>query len=172
MDEIQRLIKEIQSCKIYQTDRIASLIEKLRILRDTNPAALDLVLYGIALGIEKISDNRIYEERIDAGLKKLSEKIKEIKIREGLEEGEIFPPGDPDTPEDYQVLNIELNHRIDEINADIMREFGEDEMAELFMNNRNKFIPRYHNGWRTLERDTPEACKEIDEQEKLDLEEL
>ncbi len=166
MYETQQLINEIQSCKIYQTDRASDLIRKLQGQRDTNPAKADLVLYGFALGIYKISDYEIYELRIDYRLKELNEKIKEVEIREGLEKGEVFIPGDPDTPEDYEELNIEFNHRIDEINADIMREFGEDEMAELFMNDRKKFIHRYHNGWRVLEKDNPIVLKEIDEHRK------
>ena len=172
MYEVHKLTKEIQSCNSYQTDRASDLIRKLQAQRDANPAKTDLVLYGIALGIQKISDNRIYEQRIDDRLDQLNKKIKEIEIREGLEEGEIFIHGDPDTPEDYEALNIEFTHRIDEINADIMREFGEDETAELFMNDRKEFIHRYHNGWRVLEKDNPKALKEIDEHEKLDLEEL
>jgi hypothetical protein len=172
MYETQKLINEIQSCKIYQTDRASDLIRKLQEQRDNNPAKADLVLYGIVLGIQKMSDYEIYELRIDDRLKELNEKIKEIEIREGLEKGEIFILGDPDTPEDYEELNIEFNHRIDEINAGIMREFGEDELAELFMNDRKEFIHRYHNGWRILEKDNPKALREIDEHEKLDLEEV
>ena len=147
MYETQRLIKEIQSCNGYQTDKCSDLIRKLQEQRDANPARTDLVLYGIALGIQKMSDYEIYELRIDDRLKELNEKIKEIEIREGLEKGEIFILGDPDTPEDYEEPNIEFRHPLDEINANIMREFGGVELAELFMNDRKEFIRRYHNGW-------------------------
>ena len=170
MDEIHQSIKEVQRCNMSKTGKIANLIKKLQVQRDTD--SVDLVLYGIALGIKKISDHRIYDQGTDARLNELSERIQEIENREGLEEGEFFRPGDPDTPEDYQALNIEFKHRIDEINAETMREFGEDDMAELFMNNREGFIRRYHNGWRVLQKDNPEALKEIDEQENEGLREL
>ena len=49
---------------------------------------------------------------------------------------------------------------------------GDDEMAELFMNDRKEFILHYYNGWRTLEKDNPETLKEIDEREGEDLREL
>ncbi len=94
------------------------------------------------------------------------------KLKEGLEKGEIFILGDPDTPEDYEELNIEFRHRIDEINADIMREFGGVELAELFMNDRKELIRRYYNGWWVLEKDNPKALKEVDEHENLDLREF
>jgi len=169
MDEIHQSIKIIQRCKIYQTDKISNLLGQVQAQMNANPASADLVLYGIALGIEKVSDSRIYEQRNDDRLNELSEKIQKIENREVLEEGEFFPPGDPDTPEEYQALNIEFKHRIDEIKAGIMREFGEDELAVLFMNNGKEFLRHYYNGWQVLEKDNPKVLKEIDEQEKHDL---
>jgi len=172
MNEICKLIREIQGCNSFQADRTSNLIRKLQGYWDVNRAKTDLVLYGISLGVQKITDNRIYEQRIDAKLEELNEKIKEIEIREGLKKGEIFILGDPDTPENYEALNIEFNNRINEINAEIMKEFGENEIAELFMNDRKVFIHRYHNGWKVLEKNNPKALKDIDGHEKLDLEEL
>ena len=99
-------------------------------------------------------------------------KIKEIQEREGLDDDEFFDRGDPDSPEDYQALNIEFEHRIDEIRIDILSEFGEDELAELFLNNRMQYIKRYYAGWRVLEKDDPDILKEIDEDERLEMGEL
>ena len=53
-----------------------------------------------------------------------------------------------------------------------MQEFEEDEMADLFINKNNEYIRRFHSGWRILEKDNPEALKEIDEYEKEELSEF
>ena len=53
-----------------------------------------------------------------------------------------------------------------------MSEFDEDELAELFLNNRMQYIKRYYNGWRVLEKDDPIKLKDIDQNEKEELEEL
>ena len=53
-----------------------------------------------------------------------------------------------------------------------MIEFGEDELAELFLNNWIQYIKRYYDGWRVLEKDDPDILKEIDEDERLEMGEL
>jgi hypothetical protein len=102
----------------------------------------------------------------------LNIKIKEIQEREGLDDDKFFDRGDPDSPEDYQALNIELEQRIDEIRIDILSEFSDDEFAKLFLNNRMQYIKRYYAGWRVLEKDDPDILKEIDEDERLEMGEL
>jgi hypothetical protein len=131
-----------------------------------------LIFFGFATGLEKISDYRIFELRNDIRLNELNIKIKEIHEQEGLEDDEFFVRGDPDSPEDYQALNIDFEHRIDEIRIDILSEFGEDELAELFLNNRMQYIKRYYDGWRVFEKDDPYILKEIDEEERLEMGEL
>jgi hypothetical protein len=110
MDEIQRLIREIKKCTLPQHDRIPNLIGKLQNQRETctEKTELDLIFYGVARGLEIISDYRIFELQNDDRLNELSNKIVVIQEREGLEDDEYFEPGDPDTPEDYQALNIEF----------------------------------------------------------------
>jgi hypothetical protein len=68
------------------------------------------------------------------------------------------------------LISGERQYDIDK--AGISVRMGDDEMAELFMNDRKEFIHRYHNGWRVLEKDNPETLKEIDEQENHDLKEF
>ena len=174
MDIIAQLARKIKKCRVSQPDQMLTLIIKLQTHKDINQGndESDLIFFGLALGLEKISDHRIYNLHSDETLNVLSDEIKEIEIREGLDEDEFYPRGDPDSPEDYQALNIEFQHRIDEIRAEVMEEFEENEMAELFMENRKEFIRKYHSGWRILEKDNPEALEEIDEHEKEDLSEF
>ena len=174
MDVVTELVREIKKCKVTELEKVSSLFRELQVFRDTSDDSIDsdLIFFGLANGLEKISDYRIFELHNDVRLNELNTKIKEIQEREGLDDDEFFVRGDPDTPEDYQALNIEFEHRIDEIRIDILSEFGEDELAELFLNNRMEYVKRYYNGWRVLEKDNPDILKEIDEDERLEMGEL
>jgi hypothetical protein len=90
--------------------------------------------------------------------KKSLAKVKLLESLKGLDDLESFELGDPNTPEDYQALNIEFEYRLDEMRVDIMKEFSEVEMADLFWNSR-----------KVLEKDNPEMLKEIEEQKAEDL---
>lgn len=174
MDVVAELVREIKKCKIKKLEKVSTLIRELQVFRDTSDDSIDpeLIFFGLATGLEKISDYRIFELRNDVRLNELSTKIKKVQEREGLDDDEYFVRRDPDSPEDYQALIVDFEHRIDEIRIDILSEFDEDELAELFLNNRMQYIKRYYNGWRVLEKDDPVKLKDIDKNEKEELDEL
>jgi hypothetical protein len=174
MDIIVQLVRKIKNCRLDQPDKLLVLIGKLQTHKDINQGAVesDLIFYGLAFGLEKIADHRIFHLHSDETLNILSDQIREIEIREGLDEGEFYERGDPDSPEDYQALNIEFQFRIDEIRAEVMQEFEEEEMADLFIDKSKEYIRRFHSGWRILEKNNPEALTEIDEHEKDELSEF
>jgi hypothetical protein len=174
MDVVAELVREIKKCKIKELEKVSTLIRELQVFRDTSDDSIDpeLIFFGLATGLEKISDYRIFELRNDIRLNELSTKIKKVQEREGLDDDEYFVRRDPDSPEDYQALIVEFEHRIDEIRIDILSEFDEDELAELFLNNRMQYIKRYYNGWRVLDKDNPDKLKDIDKNEKEELDEL
>lgn len=174
MDVVAELVREIKKCKIKELEKVSNLIRELQVFRDTSDDSIDpdLIFFGLATGLKKVSDYRIFELRNDVRLNELNTKIKEIQEREGLDDDEYFVRRDPDSPEDYQALIIEFEHRIDEVRIDILSEFGEDELAELFLNSRMQYIKRYYNGWRVLEKDDPDMLKEIDQSEEEELDEL
>jgi hypothetical protein len=95
--------------------------------------------------------------------------VKLLESLKDLDDLESFELGDPNTPEDYQALNIEFEYRLDEMRVDIMKEFSEVEMADLFWNNRKEYYGKYYSGWKVLEKDNPEMLKEIEEQKAEDL---
>ena len=144
MDEIQQLTRKIKKCTLYHYSRVSHLIGKLQNKRVTctEKTELDLIFYGVARGLEIISDYRILKLQNDDRLNELSNKIEKIKEREGLQDDEYFEPGNPDTPEDFQAFNIEFDHRVDQIKSDIMREFGEEELSRLFSKNRKEYFQR------------------------------
>ena len=172
MDEIVNIIQAIKKCKIQEPEKVSNLIGKLQAYRDSSPdpPEPDLILFGLATGLEKIADYRIFEIQDDDRLKELNIKIKKIQEREELDDIERLVPGDPDSPEDYQALNIEFDHRLDEILRDIMIEYSEKELGDLFWDDRKEYIKKYYNGWKVLEKDNPDMLKEIDEMEEEDLE--
>ncbi len=174
MDVVAELVREIKKCKIKELEKVSTLIRELQVFRDTSDDSMnpDLIFFGLATGLEKISDYRIFELHSDVRLNELSTKIKKVQEREGLDDDEYFVRRDPDSPEDYQALIVEFEHRIDEIRIDILSEFDEDELAELFLNNRMQYIKRYYNGWRVLDKDDPDKLKDIDKNEKEELDEL
>ena len=174
MNTLIKLIREIRKCKPRKSGKVSRLIGKLQVYRDTSPEPIDpdLIFFGLATGLEKFSDCKTYDDHYDDRLNELSEKIDDVLEREGLGVDGFFKPGDPDSPEDYQSLNIEFDHRLDEILRDIIYEFGEKELGDLFWNDRKEYFRRYYNGWRILEKDDPVVMKEIDESEKLEMGEL
>lgn len=103
----------------------------------------DLIFYGIAFGLEKIADYRIYKLHSDKRLNKLNDQISAINQLEDLDDLESFKLCDPNTPEDYQALNIEFEYRLDEMRLDITKEFSEVEMADLFWSSGKEYYGKY-----------------------------
>ncbi len=174
MNTLIKLIREIRKCKPRKPDKVSQLIGKLQVYRDTSPEPIDpdLIFFGLATGLEKFSDCKTYDDHYDDRLNELSEKIEGVLEREGLGVDGYFKPGDPDSPEDYQSLNIEFDHRLDEILRDIIYEFGEKELGDLFWNDRKEYVKRYYNGWRIVEKDNPKLLEEINGYEILSMDEL
>ena len=111
MDVVAELVREIKKCKIKELEKVSNLIRELQVSRDTSDDSIDpeLIFFGLATGLEKISDYRIFELHSDVRLNELNIKIKEIQEREGLDDDEFFDRSDPDSPKYYQALNISLN---------------------------------------------------------------
>jgi hypothetical protein len=97
MDIIAQLIRKIKKCRVDQPDKLLVLIGKLQTHKDINQGAVesDLIFYGLALGLEKVADHRVFNLQSDETLNVLSDQIEEIKKREGLDEDEFYVRGDP-----------------------------------------------------------------------------
>ena len=162
MDDVLDIIQEIVRAKSFQSERLDELVRELQFKRGTPGLPKTPFFFGIAKGIEKIAEDRIYHGEGDPILNEITRKIEAIEEREGLEEGEHFLPENPDTPEDYQAQSIEFDARREKIVAEVMIGYGENDMAEQYLNNPMGYKRLYYAGWRVVEKDNPEALKVID----------
>jgi hypothetical protein len=174
MDKVFGVIKEIKQFRLDNPDRVCALIRKLQAYRKISQSTIDpdVFFHGLAIGLEKIADYRTSCPQYDSLLDQLSDKIEAVVEREGLGEYGYFKIGDPNAPEDYTILNLEYDKRMDEITSEVMCEFDEEIMADLFKNNTKEYFKRYYSGWRAIEKDNPAMLKEIDDSEQDELKRL
>jgi hypothetical protein len=163
MDDALEAIREVVKTPASNGKKLDELVRYIQSKRGTPGLSITAVFFGIAKGIEKIAEHRIYFGGGDAKLDEINKKIEAIEKREGLEKDEYFLPDNPDTPEAYQAQAIEFDARRCEITAEIMTGYGEDKMADDYLNNPMGYKRIYYAGWRVVEKDNPEAQKVIDE---------
>lgn len=87
-------------------------------------------------------ENLIYESRLLNGyyedvLGPISEKIKKVQSDHGLTDDEYWPKGEG--PPEYIELNAEYEQQLDLKLVEVFREFGADDLAEFFLNDRENF---------------------------------
>lgn len=111
--------------------RPSSLLRAVQVLRDADVMYADRAFFCICCFVLQLAED-------DPAIKDLSAKMKAIQQREGLAEDRVLALNDPETPEDYK----EMNRRQDEIIAAILKQYGEDEIAGLLLNDHDAFERR------------------------------
>ena len=106
-------------------------------------ADADVVFYGIVGTIQILSAEKLGAAMDQEPLKSIFEKMKAIEDREGLGPDEEFYPNGPDTPDDFKALFREWQRINQSIVVEVMRGYGEDELADLFLNDPDEFDRRY-----------------------------
>ena len=103
-------------------------------------AGVDLAFayMSICMGAEDIAADR---EKTDAGLAKISRAIDAANKTHGLKEGEYWPRGE--APDDVEKLNAAYERRVREIEAAVLREYGENEMADALLADEDAFDAKY-----------------------------
>ena len=86
MDEVFDIIHEIVKAKSFQGERLDSLVRQLQSKRGTQGLPITPFFFGIAKGIEKIAEDKIYSGKGDPILDEITKKIEAIEERELLEE--------------------------------------------------------------------------------------
>ena len=71
-------------------DKLINLFDRWQGKADSSSDNPSLIFYGIAFGLEKIADYRIYKLHSDEALNKLNDQISAIKELEGLDDLESF----------------------------------------------------------------------------------
>jgi hypothetical protein len=89
----------------------------------------------------------------DPELNELCDQMRVIEESAGLTECDEFDPDDPETPADWKALNAQSNRRYQEVNTinaerliGWLRRNGENEIADLFVNDRAEYDRRREAG--------------------------
>lgn len=118
-------------------DRSDGMIRAGQAMQDAG-IDVDFANMTICLGVEDIANDR---EKADAELARISRAIAAANKAHGLGEDEYWPRGE--APDDVEKLNASFERRAREINADVFRKFGENEMADALLADEEAFIAKY-----------------------------
>ena len=126
-------------------DRIECLINLARELREGKELGDDEGFSAIAFFLDDIAEKR---KETDTELARISRAIDRKEKDYGLGKDEDWPPGE--APDDVEKLRAAYDARSSQIDIDVMREHGEDEMADLFLNDEKTYSFRRWRGWNRL----------------------
>lgn len=118
-------------------DTSVGILRAGQIMRDAD-IDVDFALFSICMGAEGIAADR---EKTDAGLARISRAIDAANKTHGLKEGEYWPRGE--APDDVEELNVAFERRVREIEAAVLREYGENEMADALLADEDAFNAKY-----------------------------
>ena len=152
-DALAKLLDSIPDGMTY--DRARGLFDKLHEATEENlrrwhgwrdrglvrPEVAFYVLAYILEMMEQETSEPLYDKEPRKGLYK---KWDAIKKREGLEEDEDFLDGDE--PKDLLAVMKKLDQLADALYTGLMRKYGEDEMAELWLHNKAEYDRRREAG--------------------------
>lgn len=110
-------------------DDDSAKIKAAQLLRQIRPEEDDYVKQIIRMYVEMMAAERLND---DPEIQRLREEIDRLeKDKYGLEEDEYYPIDE--MPDDLRELNDQWNRRMREIEAEILREHGEDALADLYL---------------------------------------
>ena len=152
-DALSKLLDSVPDEMTY--DRARGLFDKLHEATEENlrrwqgwrdrglvrPEVAFYVLAYILEMMEQETSEPLYDMEPRKGLYK---KWDAIKKREGLEEDEDFLEGDE--PKDLLAVMKKLDQLADALYTGLMRKYGEDEMAELWLHNKAEYDRRREAG--------------------------
>jgi len=99
---------------------------------------VDFANMTICCGAEDIAADRV---KTDAELAKISRTIDAAEKAHGLGKDEYWPQGE--APDDVETLRAAYTKRSRQIEADVLREFGENEMADALLADEDAFNAKY-----------------------------
>ncbi|MDY7226281.1 hypothetical protein [Hyalangium rubrum] len=119
----------------------AQLLVTFREARDNGTVPADAGFFLVAHILLAMADEAIAE---DAQVLELGRELEKMEQDYGLLEDAAWGSGE--APEEWEALCRQYDIACDEARATFFREYGEQEMAELFLHDRASFIRRFENG--------------------------
>jgi len=121
------------------------LLALAKAYRDSGEAPLDDGFFFVAFALLEIAESPDYHpEKDDPALRAIGDKIRAAEAAHGLAEDEFWMAGE--APDDVEALRAEWDAAFDRRTATVFRSHGEDDMADLFLNDRLTFDRRYDRG--------------------------
>lgn len=139
----------IESIRARQKEEAPLMIRLARINQRTGLADPDEAHYMIELYMNDLMDDVLEDPEIVA----IFAKMKAIEKREGLDEDHYWPPGEG--PDDYEELRKAEDDRYEAIFVKRLRDFGEHDMADLYLTDRDEYRRRTERGRRICFPDSP-----------------
>lgn len=128
-----------------ESEKDGLLIEALQCIRNAGAMPFEQFVCSFFRIIEGMS---LDADGYDPELIAINAKLDTIKKREGLTEDESWYADEG--PEDWKELNRQWERRSDEIEVELMRSFGEGELADLYLNNQAEFMRLHEAGRRVI----------------------
>jgi hypothetical protein len=124
-------------------DKESGIIKCLQIQREGGAYDRDPEVFFamMAQATNPEADKRMYD---DAEIKRIHEASHAVNKAHGLEPDEYFPI--EERPDDVKALDDAFERRLHEIHADVLREHGETDMADLLLNDPDAFHRRCDAG--------------------------
>ena len=146
-------------------EKVTTRLEFIKLLRDHQKTGItsyprEAYFFAIARSLIFEADDRFeHAGKSDPKLIDLANKMEIIRNQHHLEEDEDFWIDDSDTPEEYKKLHALWDELANNIETSTMMEFGENEMAEIYANNRDEYERLYDAGFCLFYEDDPDFDK-------------
>jgi hypothetical protein len=131
----------------------ATRLDFVKLLREhyaagTTSYLSEAYFFAIARSLIFEADDRFEKaETSDSELIDLSARMTAIRKQHHLKKNEDFWIDDADTPEEYKQLHELWSQKAHQFETSVMLEFGENEMAELYTNDRLNYDRCYDAGF-------------------------
>lgn len=117
--------RERSIAALASTDRLDGIIRSAQIQRDAGVMAADEAVFVIIAMADQLTSEAM---GADAELKRISKAIAAAEKKHGLKDDEYWPAGE--APKDVEKLRKAWDRRHKELNATVLRRYGENDLAD------------------------------------------
>ncbi len=121
-------------------ERMSAAIRVYQKLRDDRGLPVEIAFAGIAHAIVWLAEERLMASHDKGELAGILKDIRTVEEAHGLKPGEYWERGAG--PTEWQELQDDYEHACAQITADLMSEMGENEMADLYLDDPEEFDHR------------------------------